>query len=72
MADAQLVRDLRERIERLEALLAADPVIERIQRLEMRVGGLQGQLNALKAKAPVAPPDAPYEGAQAKNNAAAG
>lgn len=57
MAEANLLRSLLARVEALEALVAADPVIERIQRLEMRIGSLQGQINLLRNKAAPAPPE---------------
>ena len=55
MADAQLVMELRRRLEVLEALIEGDPLIERVQRLEMRCGSLQSQLILLRNKASVAP-----------------
>ena len=67
MADAQLVLELKRRLEVLEALIEGDPLIERVQRLEMRRGTLQSQLNLLRNKTPVAP----YTGAEDKANAAA-
>jgi hypothetical protein len=54
MADAQLVLELKRRIEVLEALIEGDPLIERVQRLEMRCGSLQSQINLLRNKTPVA------------------
>jgi len=56
MADAQLLRDALRRIEALEQLIKGDPLVERLQRLEMRVGSLQSQINLLRNKAPVEPP----------------
>ena len=53
MADAQLVMELRRRLEVLEALIEGDPLIERVQRLEMRCGSLQSQLNLLRQNKPV-------------------
>lgn len=54
-ADAQRQRELEERVAALEKMIAADPLIDRVQRLEMRVMGMQAQINALKGKAPPAP-----------------
>lgn len=60
-ADAQRHRQLEERVAALEKLAAPDALYERLQRLEMRLGGLQGQINALRAKAPPAPLGAALE-----------
>lgn len=49
-ADYQRLLDLVRRVEALEAIVAADPVTERVQRLEMRCGSLQSQLNLLRNK----------------------
>lgn len=68
-SDAQLLLGLQQRVAALEALVAADPVTERVQRLEMRCGSLQSQINLLRNKTPVAPLD---EARQDEGNAATG
>jgi hypothetical protein len=68
MSDIQLVLELRRRIEVLEALIEGDPLIERVQHLEMRCGSLQSQLNLLRQNKPVG---AAVVGAADKADAAA-
>jgi hypothetical protein len=75
-AEANLLRELQQRVTALQvqvADLAADPVRERVQRLEMRLNGIQGQMALMRNKAAVGPPGAGAAdaGAQDKANAAA-
>lgn len=71
-AEAAILRELVERVAALEQLTLRDPLIDRVQRLEMRVQSLQGQINLLKVRAPVAPPDASQALVLEHEDAAAG